>query len=255
MAVMDKPAFAAIVDQVKNPSRCLSDAAVAQGRRGMIDGAEVHLCPVFFIPSGFFSTAGKTQHEFLGTSHTSGADRFCCPLPMPPRWKNAKARYLGKTGQITEQMKGLGKLNPDERKLQGAIINGAKEQIEAALNDRRNALADALMQTRLNAEAIDVHAAGTWAWQGRHTSGDAHLGTYRANFWIDRIRYCRWSRDRKRLDKFHRIKQPGKSSSTFDAGHFFTLMARMRRINLFCYARTPARCRCDTRARTRRRSG
>ena len=45
--------------------------------------------------------------------------------------ENAKARYLGKTGQITEQMKGLGKLAPDERRAQGAVINGAKEQIEA----------------------------------------------------------------------------------------------------------------------------
>ncbi|AEK61336.1 phenylalanine tRNA synthetase, alpha-subunit [Collimonas fungivorans Ter331] len=37
--------------------------------------------------------------------------------------ENAKAKYLGKTGQITEQMKGLGKLAPDERKVQGAVIN------------------------------------------------------------------------------------------------------------------------------------
>lgn len=74
--------------------------------------------------------------------------------------ENAKARYLGKTGRITEQMKGLGKLAPDERKVQGAIINAAKDQIEAALNARRDALAIAQMQTRLNAEAIDVTLPG-----------------------------------------------------------------------------------------------
>src|SRR6478672_3821213 len=74
--------------------------------------------------------------------------------------ENAKAKYLGKTGQITEQMKGLGKLAPDERKVQGAVINAAKEQIEAALNGRRDALADAQMQARLNAEAIDVTLPG-----------------------------------------------------------------------------------------------
>lgn len=44
--------------------------------------------------------------------------------------ENAKAKYLGKTGQITEQMKGLGKLVPEERKAQGAIINAAKEKID-----------------------------------------------------------------------------------------------------------------------------
>lgn len=81
--------------------------------------------------------------------------------------ENAKAKYLGKTGQITEQMKGLGKLAPDERKTQGAIINAAKEQIEAALNARREALAMAQMQLRLNAEAIDVTLPG----RGRSTGG------------------------------------------------------------------------------------
>jgi phenylalanyl-tRNA synthetase alpha chain len=74
--------------------------------------------------------------------------------------ENAKAKYLGKTGQITEQMKGLGKLAPDERKAQGAIINAAKEKIESALNARRDALANAQMEARLNAETIDVTLPG-----------------------------------------------------------------------------------------------
>jgi len=74
--------------------------------------------------------------------------------------ENVKARYLGKTGVITEQMKGLGKLPPDERRSQGALINAAKGQIEAALAGRREALADAQMQARLNAEAIDVTLPG-----------------------------------------------------------------------------------------------
>jgi phenylalanyl-tRNA synthetase alpha chain len=74
--------------------------------------------------------------------------------------ENAKAKYLGKTGQITEQMKGLGKLAPDERKVQGAVINAAKEQIENALSARRDALANAQLEARLNAEAIDVTMPG-----------------------------------------------------------------------------------------------
>jgi phenylalanyl-tRNA synthetase alpha chain len=74
--------------------------------------------------------------------------------------ENAKARYLGKAGQITEQMKSLGKLAPDERKAQGAMINAAKQQIEAALDARREALANAQMQARLDAEAIDVTLPG-----------------------------------------------------------------------------------------------
>jgi phenylalanyl-tRNA synthetase alpha chain len=81
--------------------------------------------------------------------------------------ENAKAKYLGKTGQITEQMKSLGQLAPDERKARGAVINTAKQQIESALTARRDALANAQMQTRLNAEAIDVTLPG----RGRGVGG------------------------------------------------------------------------------------
>jgi len=81
--------------------------------------------------------------------------------------ENAKAKYLGKTGQITEMMKGLGKLGPEEKKAQGALINAAKVQIEAALTARRDALAEAQLQLRLNAEAIDVSLPG----RGRSKGG------------------------------------------------------------------------------------
>ena len=74
--------------------------------------------------------------------------------------ENAKARYLGKTGLITEQMKTLGKMAPELRKAQGAVINNAKGQIEGALNARREELANEKMQVRLNAEAIDVTLPG-----------------------------------------------------------------------------------------------
>ncbi len=74
--------------------------------------------------------------------------------------ENAKAKYLGKTGLITEQMKTLGKMAPELRKAQGAVINNAKGQIEGALNARREELANEKMQVRLNAEAIDVTLPG-----------------------------------------------------------------------------------------------
>ena len=71
-----------------------------------------------------------------------------------------KARYLGKSGALTEMLKGLGKLDPEQRKSQGARINAAKERIEALLNARRRALADAELEARLASEAIDVTLPG-----------------------------------------------------------------------------------------------
>lgn len=81
--------------------------------------------------------------------------------------ENAKANYLGKTGKITAHMKGLGQLDPDQRKTQGAVINAAKEQIENALNACREALANQQLQARLSAEAIDVSLPG----RGRSMGG------------------------------------------------------------------------------------
>ncbi len=74
--------------------------------------------------------------------------------------ENAKAKYLGKTGLITAQMKELGALSPDGRRSRGAVINQAKEQIESSLNARRDGLAHAQLQERLSAEAIDVTLPG-----------------------------------------------------------------------------------------------
>ncbi|MBX3610266.1 MAG: phenylalanine--tRNA ligase subunit alpha [Hydrogenophaga sp.] len=78
----------------------------------------------------------------------------------PADLENAKARYLGKAGRITELMKGMGALSVDEKKSLGASINLAKQAIEAALAERRQALADAEMQTQLKAEALDVTLPG-----------------------------------------------------------------------------------------------
>jgi phenylalanyl-tRNA synthetase alpha chain len=74
--------------------------------------------------------------------------------------ENEKARFLGKSGALTELLKGLGKLDPESRKSEGARINVAKERVETALNARRHALADALLHQRLAAEAIDVTLPG-----------------------------------------------------------------------------------------------
>ena len=74
--------------------------------------------------------------------------------------ENAKARFLGKGGALTEQLKALGQADPETKKTLGASINAAKQQIEEALARRRQALADAALNSRLAAEAIDVSLDG-----------------------------------------------------------------------------------------------
>ncbi|TCP09889.1 phenylalanine--tRNA ligase subunit alpha [Caldimonas thermodepolymerans] len=80
--------------------------------------------------------------------------------PTPADLENAKARYLGKAGRLTELLKGLAALPPEEKKVRGAAINEAKQRVEAALNERRQALAEAELQAQLKAEALDVTLPG-----------------------------------------------------------------------------------------------
>ena len=84
----------------------------------------------------------------------------------PADLENAKAQFLGKSGRITELMKGLGALSVEEKKSQGAVINVAKQAIEAALQSRRQALADAELDIQLKAEALDVTLPGRIRSQG-----------------------------------------------------------------------------------------
>jgi phenylalanyl-tRNA synthetase alpha chain len=63
---------------------------------------------------------------------------------------------LGRKGTVSELLKTLGAMTPDERKVQGPLINGLKEQVTAALAARREALQEAALDQRLNTEVVDV---------------------------------------------------------------------------------------------------
>jgi phenylalanyl-tRNA synthetase alpha chain len=80
--------------------------------------------------------------------------------------EQAKARFLGKQGVLTERLKTLGKLPPEERREAGGRINDAKDRIESALAARRAALAQAALDARLAEEALDVTLPGRGAGRG-----------------------------------------------------------------------------------------
>ena len=84
----------------------------------------------------------------------------------PAALENAKARFLGKAGALTDLLKSLGKLAAAERPAAGARINAAKVTLEAALNARRNALAEAKLAAQLAAEALDVSLPGRGVGRG-----------------------------------------------------------------------------------------
>ena len=78
----------------------------------------------------------------------------------PDQLEQAKARYLGKSGALTDLLKGLGKLPAPERPGMGSRINAAKERLEAALNAQRQHIQEKRLEARLKEEALDVTLPG-----------------------------------------------------------------------------------------------
>ncbi len=83
--------------------------------------------------------------------------------------EQAKARYVGKAGALTQLLKGLSKLPAAERPAFGSRVNAAKERLEAALRERRDLIDARKLELRLGQEALDVTLPGRQLGKGgRH---------------------------------------------------------------------------------------
>jgi len=70
--------------------------------------------------------------------------------------EQVRVSVLGKKGRLTQQMKQLGQLDPEERKRAGQALNAVKDAVQQAIETRKASLADAEMQARLERERVDV---------------------------------------------------------------------------------------------------
>jgi len=78
----------------------------------------------------------------------------------PTALADAKARFVGREGELTRKMKQLGALTGDAKASAGRALNAAKQAIEALLTARQDAIERAELEQRLAAEAIDVTLPG-----------------------------------------------------------------------------------------------
>lgn len=70
--------------------------------------------------------------------------------------ESVRLAALGKKGQVTEALKALGTLPPDERKTAGAALNVIRDHITSALSDRERVLKTAALSARLATETVDI---------------------------------------------------------------------------------------------------
>ena len=77
-----------------------------------------------------------------------------------PALETIRVEFLGKKGSITELLKSLGAMDPEQRKQAGAEINVLKQQVQDALNSRRDLLQNEQLAAKLAQEQIDVTLPG-----------------------------------------------------------------------------------------------
>ncbi|HBN90141.1 MAG: phenylalanine--tRNA ligase subunit alpha [Alteromonadaceae bacterium] len=77
-----------------------------------------------------------------------------------PALETIRVEFLGKKGSITELLKSLGAMDPEQRKQAGAEINELKQKVQEALNTRRDLLQHEQLAAKLAQEQIDVTLPG-----------------------------------------------------------------------------------------------
>lgn len=83
-----------------------------------------------------------------------------------PELEQVKAKYLGKSGSLTEQLKTLGSMAPEEKKIAGAAINHVKIQVESLISEAKTRIAKTELEAKLAEESIDVTMPGRTAGVG-----------------------------------------------------------------------------------------
>lgn len=80
-----------------------------------------------------------------------------------------KVRFLGKKGELTAIMKGIGALSAEERPMIGQVVNAVRDCLEESFTNCANSLKEALKNARLQSERLDVTLPGR-----RTTRGSKH---------------------------------------------------------------------------------
>ena len=98
----------------------------------------------------------KAQLEQIKTSSLEALDMATTPAQL----EELRVKILGKKGELTAVLKQMGKLSAEERPVMGQLANAVRAEVEAKLEQRKAAIHAAVLEAKLEAEAIDVTIPG-----------------------------------------------------------------------------------------------
>ena len=81
--------------------------------------------------------------------------------------ENIRIRYMGKKGELTAVLKGMGKLSAEERPKIGALANEIRQKLEKEIDERKASISAALETKKLESEIIDVTMPGKKSEEGK----------------------------------------------------------------------------------------
>jgi len=70
--------------------------------------------------------------------------------------QDLRVKYLGKKGELTLILKGLGQLAEEERPKIGSLVNGARDEIEKSIENAEKKVKESILKQKLEKEKIDV---------------------------------------------------------------------------------------------------
>lgn len=98
----------------------------------------------------------REQLEQIKVNALAALDAAATPAAL----EELRVKLLGKKGEMTAVLKQMGKLSAEERPVMGQMANSVRAQIEAKLEERKEAIHTAVLEAKLAAEAIDVTIPG-----------------------------------------------------------------------------------------------
>jgi phenylalanyl-tRNA synthetase alpha chain len=120
--------------------------------------------PLFSLPS---MTTTLTQLETELAALKQDAIKAIASADSLEQLEQLRVSYLGKKGQLSVVLRGMGKLTAEDRPRIGAIANEVKELLQDNLEQKRSSMLAAQIQAQLEAETLDVSMPGVYRPQGR----------------------------------------------------------------------------------------
>jgi phenylalanyl-tRNA synthetase alpha chain len=218
LAVFDKPAFARAAEP--GPKASLGSVSAAQPVEERRPSGLLFFsgCPTWAKSPMERSRCHRAFRQATGARGTTG--RANSPRDDGARSNSAKARYLGKSGRLTEILKALGKLEPEQRR----EVGGRDQRRQGTHRVRarppgERARAERCSRRGSARRRIDVTLPGRGGRAGRHCIRFPGPRARRGDLPLDRLRRRRRPRDRDRLAQLHRAEHAGEPPGALDARH------------------------------------